>query len=261
MLSLTDKVAIVTGGAAGIGAAIVSAFHKAGNKIVIADIDAAGAGKLAAELGPTVLAHPTDISNDASIEQCIATAIKHFGRIDFLVNNACLYLDHGLRSSREDWRRALDVNLIGHVIMLREALPALRKQGGAVVNITSVGGKHGQAGRALYPAAKAAMLQLTRNQAVELAPDHIRVNSVSPGWTWSPAIDRAAKGDRQKADRVASAIHPLGRVGNAAEVADAVLFLCSDGAAFITGTDLAVDGGYSIVAGDGGHPIMARLSE
>lgn len=261
MEGLSGKVVIVTGGAASIGAAIVRGFVKAGAKVVIADIDEAASIAVAQELGPRTLAIPTDISKDASIKVCIAQTIKAFGRLDCLINNACLYLDRGLASTREEWHRALDVNLIGPVIMLRESLGELQKSRGSVVNIASVGGKFGQAGRALYPAAKAATLQLTRNQAVELAEFGIRVNSVSPGWTWSQPIERTTKGDRAKADKVAAAIHPLGRVGDAKEIADAVLFLCSDAAGFITGTDLAVDGGYSAVAGDGGHPIISRLSD
>jgi NAD(P)-dependent dehydrogenase (short-subunit alcohol dehydrogenase family) len=261
MENFAGKVAVVTGGAASIGAAITRSFVEAGTKVVIADIDEAAAQALAQELGADALPVPTDIARDASIEACVAATIKAFGRLDYLVNNACLYLDQGLASTREEWHRALDVNLIGPVIMLRESLAELRKSRGSVVNIASVGGKFGQAGRALYPAAKAATLQLTRNQAVELAEYGIRVNSVSPGWTWSAPIERATKGDRAKADRVAAEIHPLGRVGNPGEIAAAVLFLCSDAAGFITGTDLAVDGGYSAVAGDAGHPIMSLLSE
>ena len=104
-------------------------------------------------------------------------------------------------------------------------------------------------------------MQLTRNAAMTLAPDRIRVNTVSAGWTWSGPIERATKGDRTKADRIARDYHPLGRVADAREVAQAVLFLCSDEASFITGTDLAVDGGYAMTGPDGGKPAMGRLAE
>jgi NAD(P)-dependent dehydrogenase (short-subunit alcohol dehydrogenase family) len=136
-----------------------------------------------------------------------------------------------------------------------------RRGGGAVVNFSSVAGKFGQAGRALYPAAKAAIIQLTRNAAMELAPQRIRVNSVSPAWTWSAPVERAAGGDRAKADRVGAAYHPLGRIADAEEVARAVLFLCSDDASFITGVDLPVDGGAAMTGADGGKPAMGRLAE
>jgi NAD(P)-dependent dehydrogenase (short-subunit alcohol dehydrogenase family) len=136
-----------------------------------------------------------------------------------------------------------------------------RRGGGAVVNFSSIAGKQGQRGRALYPASKAAILQVTRNEAMELAADRIRVNTVSPGWTWSATIARLTKGDRAKADRIAGEYHPLGRVGDAEEVARAVLFLCSDDARHITGIDLPVDGGYAMSGPDQGTPRMSRLAE
>jgi NAD(P)-dependent dehydrogenase (short-subunit alcohol dehydrogenase family) len=129
----------------------------------------------------------------------------------------------------------------------------LAAQGGAVVNMGSVGGKFGTAGRALYPAAKAAILQLTRNQAASLAPRRVRVNSVSPGWTWSDALSRMAGGDRAYADRVAAPMHPLGRAGDGDDVAQVVLFLCSDAARFVTGADIPVDGGFSMLGPDQGR--------
>jgi NAD(P)-dependent dehydrogenase (short-subunit alcohol dehydrogenase family) len=125
--------------------------------------------------------------------------------------------------------------------------------GSAVVNIGSVGGKFGAAGRAIYPASKAAVLQLTKNQAVDLAPRGIRVNSVSPGWTWSDPLARMTDGSREVADRAAAMTQPLGRAGDASEVAAAVCFLCSPEASFITGTDVAVDGGFSMLGPDQGR--------
>jgi NAD(P)-dependent dehydrogenase (short-subunit alcohol dehydrogenase family) len=262
MSLFTGKVAIVTGGATSIGAAIVGAFHAAGAAVVIADIDAAPGQALAARLGERALFQATDVTDDAAIAACVAAALARFGGIDILVNNACTFLDKGLQSSRAEWLRSLDVNLVGGAIMLREAAPHLRRRGGgAVVNFSSIAGKHGQRGRALYPAAKAAILQLTRNAAMELAADGIRVNAVSPGWTWSATIERLSRGDRAKADRIAADYHPLGRVADAEDVARAVLFLCSDDARHITGVDLPVDGGYAMSGPDQGIPRMGRLSE
>jgi NAD(P)-dependent dehydrogenase (short-subunit alcohol dehydrogenase family) len=262
MNGIADKTAIVSGGATSIGAAIVRAFHAAGASVVIADI-ADGPGRaLAAELGPAAVFQHTDVTKDEQIAACVARALADFGGIDFLVNGAVSYVDKGLASTRAEWLDSLNVNLVGGAIFVGAVVPEMKKRGGgAIVNLSSIAGKFGQAGRALYPAAKAAIFQLTRNEAMTLAPDRIRVNTVSAAWTWSAPIERATKGDRKKADSVARDYHPLGRVADPGEIAQAVLFLCSDGASFITGTDLAVDGGYAMTGPDGGKPAMGRLAE
>jgi NAD(P)-dependent dehydrogenase (short-subunit alcohol dehydrogenase family) len=262
MRGLDGKVAIVTGGATSIGAAIVRAFHQAGVSVVIADIDDDSGTALAAALGDKILFRHADITDDAQIAACVAAAVAAFGGIDILVNNACTMFDKGLRSSRAEWLAALNLNVVSGALLVGAVAPHMRRRGGgAVVNFSSIAGKHGQRGRALYPASKAAILQVTRNEAMELAADKIRVNTVSPGWTWSATIARLAKGDREKADRIASEYHPLGRVGDAEEVARAVLFLCSDDARHITGIDLPVDGGYAMSGPDQGTPRMGRLAE
>jgi NAD(P)-dependent dehydrogenase (short-subunit alcohol dehydrogenase family) len=262
MRGLDGKIAIVTGGATSIGAAIVQAFHAAGAKVAIADIDDGAGAALAAELGDSVMFQHTDITDDAQITACLAATAEAFGGLDFLVNNACTFLDEGLASSRADWLTSMNVNVVSGAVFVREAAPYLRRRGGgAVVNFSSVAGKHGQRGRALYPAGKAAILQLTRNEAMELAADRIRVNAVAPGWTWSAPISRLAKGNREKADRIAGEYHPLGRLGDAEDVARAVLFLCSEDARHITGIDLPVDGGYAMTGPDQGMPRQGRLAE
>jgi NAD(P)-dependent dehydrogenase (short-subunit alcohol dehydrogenase family) len=261
MKGLDGKVAIVTGGATSIGAAVVRAFHAAGTRVVIADIDDESGSALATTLGGNVVFHRTDITDDAQIDGCVAAVVAAFGGIDILVNNACTMFDKGLQSSRQEWLAALNVNVVSGALFVGAVVPHMRRRGGTIINFSSIAGKQGQRGRALYPASKAAILQLTRNEAMELAADKIRVNTVSPGWTWSTTIARLTKGDRAKADRIAGEYHPLGRVGDAEEVARAVLFLCSDDASHITGIDLPVDGGYAMSGPDQGTPRMGRLAE
>ncbi|MGQ3071371.1 MAG: SDR family oxidoreductase [Ferrovibrionaceae bacterium] len=257
---MNGKCVIVTGGATLIGAGVVEAFRAAGASVVIADIDRAGGGDLAGRLGPGVLYQYTDVTDDASIEACVAAAEAAFGGVDCLVNLACSYLDDGIASGRGDWHKALDVNLVGAVMMARAAVPAIeRRGGGAIVNFGSISAKVAQTGRWLYPVSKAAMLQLTRNMAMDLAPRGIRVNAVSPGWTWSAIMNQLTHGDRAKTDRVAAPFHLLGRVGNPAEVADVVVFLCSDRAGFVTGADWAVDGGYSAMGPEQAVPAIPQL--
>ncbi len=260
--SLRGKTAIVTGGATIIGAAVVAAFHKTGSNVVLADIDSEGGGVIAQRLGESVLFQRTDITDDTQIQACVEAAAQRFGGIDILVNLACTYVDEGFDSPRDDWIEACNVNLIGGVMMVRAVRPYMvERGGGAIVNFGSISAKVAQTGRWLYPVTKAAIHQATRNEALDLAGDNIRVNTVSPGWTWSAIMNQLSEGEREKTDRVAAPFHIKGRVGDPEEVADAVVYLCSDRASFITGADLPVDGGYSAMGPEQGVPAIPKLSE
>ena len=220
MRGLSNKVAIVTGGATLIGARVAKKLAGLKVSVVIADIDEKGGGEAARAAGNGAVFQLTDLRDDAQVKNCVEAAVKAFGGIDFLVNVACSYVDDALNASRQDWLTSFDVNVVGGVMLLKAARPIMAARGGgAVVNFGSISGKAAQTGRWLYPVSKAAILQLTRNEALDLAPDKIRVNSVSPGWTWSNVISELSKGDRAKADRVAAPYHILGRLGDPDEVA------------------------------------------
>jgi NAD(P)-dependent dehydrogenase (short-subunit alcohol dehydrogenase family) len=242
---LTGPAAIVTGGATSIGAEIVRSFAAAGYRVAIADIARTEGETLASAIGPQACFIATDLALDEDIARCVSKTVAAFGKVSVIIHAACSYVDGGVAANRADWQRSLDVNLVGAALLVREARPHLVTPGASIVLIGSISAKTGQPGRWLYPAGKAALLQLAKSMALDFAPAGIRVNSLSPGKTWSAPLQRKHGNDRSRADAIEGEFHALGRLGDAEEVARAALFLCSDAASFITGTDLAVDGGYS----------------
>lgn len=251
MIRLDGRSYVVTGATQGLGADIAARLVEAGANVALVGRGREKGEKLASSLGARAHFIEADLSSDEAIDRCVDTANTLFGRIDGLVNNACIYEDPGLKASRNDWHRMLDVNLIGAAILSAKVAEHMPEEGGVIVNIGSIGGKTGAVNRMLYPASKAALLQITKNLAVTLAERKIRVVSVSPAVTWSPSVE-SATGSIETADRRGAMLHPLGRIGRGREVANAVLFVCSDLASFVTGTDIAVDGGYMSVGPDQG---------
>jgi NAD(P)-dependent dehydrogenase (short-subunit alcohol dehydrogenase family) len=251
---LQNKVAIVTGGAGGIGQATAALFAEEGARVLIADINE-GAGAEAVSLikrqGGEATFVLTDVSREEDARRVCEKALSAFGKLDILVNNAAAFVLKGLDATVDDWQRSLNVNVIGTSLMTARAAEAIRRggAGGAIVNLGSVSGFIAQSSFLTYSAAKAAIIQMTRNMAMDLAPLNIRVNCVCPGTILTRAsYDYMECSEMSFEEFVAAEApkHLLGRLGQPREVASAILFLASDEASFITGTSLVVDGGYMV---------------
>lgn len=239
------KVVIISGGATLLGEAIAREFVNSGAAVVIADRNAKSGQDITEQFGSAACFVETDIRLDQEIDECLDYTIDRFGRIDCLVSMACTYLDNGLASNRENWKEALEINVISGGLFAQKVAAKMKGHNqGAFVFFSSTSGRVAQADCLLYAVAKTAILGMARNLAMLLSADGIRVNSVLPGWCWSTPVQKATGDDRARADQVGAPFHLLGRIINAEEVARTVAFLCSDAASGITGAEVPVDGGY-----------------
>jgi NAD(P)-dependent dehydrogenase (short-subunit alcohol dehydrogenase family) len=252
-MRLKDQVAIVTGAGSGIGQATAVRLAEEGAKVVVVDIDRAGAEEtvsLIKKNGGKSLAVHADVSKENDTKQIAEQAKSAFGKIDLLVNNAAVFIFKGLDATVEEWHRSLSVNVVGTALCTKYAVEEMKKQKkGAIVNLGSISAVTGQPEYIAYSATKAAVVQMTRNMAVDLATFNIRVNCVCPGAVLTPTLDRYAAQKGMTMEQVHAAwapAHLLNRLAEPREIANAILFLASDEASFITGANLMVDGGFTV---------------
>ena len=244
---LKDKVAIVTGAGSGIGREIAFKVGEAGARVVVSDIDEDGGQATVRHLtstGREAYFFKADISKPANNEALVAEAVKRFGALHLAVNNAGIGGPQAPTGEYpvDGWDKVIAINLSGVFYGMRYQIPAMKSiGGGSIVNIASILGKVGFRNSAAYVAAKHGVVGLTKTAALEHAPDKIRVNAVGPGFIRTPLVEKSLDAGTLEA---LAAMHALGRLGEAAEVAELVLWLSSDKASFVTGSYYAVDGGY-----------------
>ena len=248
--TLENKVALVTGGSSGIGRATAIAFARQGARVVVADRDAERGEQLAASIvtdGGEAFFVAADVTQSADVEAMVAAAIERYGALDCAFNNAGIEGVVGVpihQAQEADWDRVIDINLKGVWLCLRHEIRAMREHGGgAIVNTASVAGLVGGTFGASYFASKHGVVGLSKAAAVENGTAGIRVNAVCPGVIKTEMADRLLDNDSRR-EQLVIAQHPIGRLGTAEEVAEMVVWLCSDAASFVTGQAMAVDGGF-----------------
>lgn len=251
-MTFSGQVALVTGAANGIGRAAAQAFAAQGLKVVVADLDTAGGEGTVAlirQAGGEALFVPCNVTLEADVQSLMARTIEAYGRLDYAFNNAGIEIEKGrlAEGSMDEFDAIMGVNVKGVWLCMKYQLPLLLAQGGgAIVNTASVAGLGAAPKMSIYAASKHAVIGLTKSAAIEYAKKKIRVNAVCPAVIDTDMFRRAYEADPKKAE-FAAAMHPVGRIGKVEEIASAVLYLCSDGAAFTTGHALAVDGGATAI--------------
>ena len=244
----SDKVALVTGGASGLGRVSALALAKEGAKVVVSDV-AVSEGEATVQMitaaGGQAVFVKADVTKSTEVEAMVQATVKAFGRLDFALNNAGI---DGVRARTADypeevWQQVIALNLTGVFLCLKFELPVMVKQGsGVIINMASVAGVTGFPGHAAYTASKHGVIGLTKTAALDYAKAGIRVNAICPAYTRTPMLTRMLEKNPEFEEKLISRV-PLRRLGTAEEIAQAVIYLCSDAAAFITGHSLVMDGG------------------
>jgi NAD(P)-dependent dehydrogenase (short-subunit alcohol dehydrogenase family) len=247
---LAGKIALVTGGAGGIGRATSLAYAREGAKVAVVDVDGAAAREVAqaiTSLHGEAIGIETDVSRSDQVASMVEQVVAHFGRLDIAFNNAGIDIEHEplAKITEEAFDKLMSVNVKGVWLCMKyEILQMLKQGGGAIVNTSSIGGLIGAARQPIYGATKHAVLGMTKAAAVEYGRKGIRINAVCPGIIRTEMTERAVARDPRRAAHIEQA-HPIGRIGEAEDIARSVVFLSSDDAAFIIGHSLAVDGGFT----------------
>jgi NAD(P)-dependent dehydrogenase (short-subunit alcohol dehydrogenase family) len=255
MKSFQDKVALITGGSSGIGRATAVAFAREGAKVVVTS-RRENEGKetvgLIKEVGSEGLFIRTDVSKEVDVKAMVEGTVKAYGHLDYAFNNAGIEGNIAPLPEQtvDDYESVLGINVRGVFLSMKYEIPQMLKNGGgAIVNMSSILGLIGFPGMALYIASKHAVIGLTKSAALEYAKSGIRINAVGPGVIDTDMVDRfigkVGGGKEEEMRQQVAAMHPIGRTGKPEEIASAVLYLCSDGASFVTGQTLALDGGYT----------------
>jgi len=248
-MRLANKVAVITGAGAGIGAATAELFAQQGARVAVADYDANAADIVAKRIGAQAVALEADVRKSADVKAMVDGAVKAFGRIDILVNNAGRgILGTVVTTTEADWDDIMAVNLKGVFLCSKHAIPVMKAGGGGtIVNVASTISVVGIPDRAAYVASKGGVAALTRAMALDHVADNIRVNSVAPGVIWSNYYDKMMQ---QVPDPIAfkkglQDRAPMGRIGEPKDIASAILFLATDESSFATGSMITIDGGYT----------------
>ena len=245
---LKNKVALITGGASGIGRATVQVFAREGAKIVLADMDTTQGEETAHEIsksGGEAIFVKTDVSKSAEVESLVQKTVDTYGQLDCAFNNAGIFGRSALLAdfTEEDWDQLIDINLKGVWLCMKYEIPHMLKRGGAIVNASSVSGLVGSKSSPLYAASKHGVTGLTRTAALQYADKNIRVNCTCPGAIHTPMLEHIFSHNPANREKYTAAA-PLGRLAKPEEVAEAVAWLCSDASGYITGVALPVDGGW-----------------
>lgn len=246
--SFQNKVALITGATSGIGKVSAHAFAKAGAKVIVSGRREAEGLAVVAEIkaaGGEATYVKADVAVEAEVAELVAKTVATYGRLDIAFNNAGVELTGSIVDATEaDYRRVFDINVWGVITSMKHEIPVMLKQGaGVIINTSSVAGHVGMAGASIYVASKHAVEGLTKAAALEYAKQGIRVNAVAPAAIETDMLNRFTGGENEEALSYMRSLHPVGRIGRSEEIANAVLFLASDAASFITGTSLKVDGG------------------
>lgn len=273
MGQLSGKVAIVTGGASGMGRATSILFAREGANVVVADLNVAGGeevAQLASESGNKAVFQRTDVSQEADVAALVARALAEFGRLDVMFNNAGIGGAMGSLEtiSVEDWDKTQAVCLRGVFLGIKHAIAPMRAVGGgAIISTASIAGIDGYPNLHAYCAAKAGVVNLTRSASIEFAADHIRVNCIAPGGVSTPIVYGLGGGNKEATEVWLAKAQPLPRAGQPEDIANAALFLATENAGFITGHTLVVDGGATAGAislarqpGDASAPSQRRFA-